>query len=751
MTILTKSFGYPKIGENRELKKALEAYWAKKITKEEFFEQAEKVDTERLQKQVNAKIDYISSNDFSLYDSMLDLSTMLGIIPERFSNLTDTTDIYFSMARGNDTATACEMTKWFDTNYHYIVPELNGKFEFKKNRPLNSFNWVKENFNVDTTPSLIGPFTFIKLAKGYEKNEFNKLVNELALVYNNLLKELEENGVKTVQLDEPALVLDTTDSEVQTLLSAYKTLTNGLNLNIQVQTYYESLSHYETIVNELPVNAIGLDFVVNNENLENIKKFGFPKEKQLIAGIVSGRDIWKSNYSEKISLVKELLELTNKEDLIISNSSPLFHLPVSLAKENAQLEEKLFSLLAFADERLEELTTIKNILNDGKEIPSQNFEEIRKSFVNQEVQDKMNTINENNIGRTASFEERFDAQQSVLNLPLFPTTTIGSYPQTADVRRKRTEFKKGLISEAEYKTFIREEIKKVIELQEELDLDVLVHGEFERTDMVEYFGQKLEGFAFTKGGWVQSYGSRCVKPPIIFGDVSRTNEMTVDEIVYAQSLTDRPVKGMLTGPVTILNWSFFRKDITKRDIAFQIALALKDEVLDLEKAGIKIIQIDEAAFREGMPLKKSKQDNYFDWAVKSFKLSNQDVKKETQIHTHMCYSEFNEILDKIYNMDSDVISIEASRSKGEIMEVFEKLNYNHGIGLGVYDIHSPRIPSKDEIETVIERSIKVIDKKLIWVNPDCGLKTRDYPETIPSLKNMVAVAKKVRETYLLKK
>ena len=743
--VITSSFGYPKIGGSRELKKALEAYWSGKMSKEEFLKEVEGVNLSRFRKQKDAGIDLISSNDFSLYDSMLDLSTMFGIIPERFSDINDATDLYFSMARGNDNAVACEMTKWFDTNYHYIVPEINGKFELKSNRPLKSYIWAKEKLGLETIPSIIGPFTFLKLAKGYEKEDFAGLLLKLTALYKEILTELKGNGVKTVRIEEPALVLNLTDDEVNALLESYNLLTRDLGIELYVQTYYESMSHYQKIVNSLPVQGIGLDFVVNSENLENIKKYGFPKNKKLIAGVISGRDIWKTDYAKTVNLINELAGLTGQSELIISNSSPLYHLPVSLEKEKAHLDGNLIKLLSFADERLEELAELQQIINEGKALPVQDLDSIRKAFGNEKVQKAVAQIDEDSIGRTESFESRYKKQQEILNLPLFPTTTIGSYPQTSEVRKTRADFKKGLISKEGYNKFIKSEMKKVIELQEELDLDVLVHGEFERTDMVEHFGQMLDGFAFTKNGWVQSYGSRCVKPPVIYSDVSRPNKMTVDEIVYAQSLTEKPMKGMLTGPVTILNWSFFRKDITKKQIAFQIALALKDEVMDLEDAGIKIIQIDEAAFREGMPLKKEKQKDYLDWAVKSFKLTNETVSPKTQIHTHMCYSEFNEILGSIYAMDSDVISIEASRSQGEIIEVFEKLNYDHGIGLGVYDIHSPRVPSAEEMETIVERSIKVINKRLFWINPDCGLKTRGYEETIPALRNMVSAAKKARE------
>ncbi len=747
-SIKTKSFGYPKIGENRELKQALDSYWAKKISKEVFIKQVESINYTRMKKQKDFGIDSISSNDFSLYDFILDLSTMFGIIPQRFSDLSDDFDLYFSMARGNKQSAASEMTKWFDTNYHYIVPEIEGKLKIIKNRPLESYKWAKETLKIETVPNIIGPFTFIKLAKGYPRKDFAKLLFEVSNLYNEILKELEENKVKTIQIDEPALVLDLEDKEIDYLIKCYNIIKKNLkHLDIHVQTYYESLSYYHDIVSRLPVNGLGLDFTINNENLKNVKKYGFPKNKKLIAGVVSGRDIWKVNYEETTELIEELINITGQTDLIISNSCPLFHLPISTEKEKDNLQPELIKLLSFADQRLDELNTLKAIINKGNAIPYQNIKSIQKNFENKKVLKETSKIQENDIGRLARFAYRSQKQQERLNLPLFPTTTIGSYPQTTEIRKIRANYKKGLISKTDYDIFIKNKIKEVIELQESIGLDVLVHGEFERSDMVEYFGQKLDGFAFTKNGWVQSYGSRCVRPPIIYGDVFRSKKMTVDEVVYAQSLTEKTVKGMITGPVTILNWSFFRKDISKKEIAFQIALALKEEVLDLESSGIKIIQIDEAAFREGLPLKKAKQKDYLDWAIKAFKITNEDVQAETQIHTHMCYSEFNEIIASIYAMDSDVISIEASRSKGEIIESFEQLNYTHGIGLGVYDIHSPRIPSIEEIETIIERSIKVIDKKLFWINPDCGLKTRGYDETIKALENMVTAAKKARKNY----
>ncbi|MDR3112014.1 MAG: 5-methyltetrahydropteroyltriglutamate--homocysteine S-methyltransferase [Elusimicrobiota bacterium] len=742
--LLTSSFGYPKIGENRQLKKSLEEFWAGKINRDSFFKQTQELNFSRIKKQKDANIDFISSNDFSLYDQMLDMSVMFGIIPDRFKEISDELELYFAMARGNAKSVACEMSKWFDSNYHYIKPEITENFNLKENKPLKNYLSIKNDLKIETIPSMFGPWTFLKLAKNYKKENFESILMDLVPLYRQILKELQDEKVEFVRIEEPAFVFDLTDAEAKVLIKAYNRLTENLNIKIIVQTYYESLSQYERITSELPVYSLGLDFISNTQNFENIKKFGFPKNKKLIAGIVSGRDIWKTDIAKTLNFIEELSKTIGSEELIISNAAPLFHLPVSLEFEKGHLNPQLLELLSFADDRLQELDMLKQIVVKGEKPPAQDFASIIKSFADESVKKKVAGIDENSIGRKEEFVQRKALQDKSLNLPLFPTTTIGSFPQTPQVRKARADFKNGRISKTQYDDFIKSETQKVMKLQEEIDLDILVHGEFERNDMVEYFGEKLKGFAFTKNGWVQSYGSRCVKPPIIFTDVSREEKMTVDNITYAQSLTKKPLKGMLTGPVTILNWSFFRKDIPKKEIAFQLAIALRDEVLDLESAGIKIIQIDEAAFREGLPLKKEKQKDYLDWAVKSFRLTNDKVKPQTQIHSHMCYSEFDEIIGDIYKMDFDVISIEASRSRGEIIEVFEKMKFDRSIGLGVYDIHSPRIPPQDEIFEIVDRSIKVIDKGFFWINPDCGLKTRGYEETIPALKNMVAVAKKAR-------
>ncbi len=757
----TTVYGYPKIGPNRELKKALESYWKKTITKEEFLNQVRKVNDERIQKLIGKGVDIVPSNDFSLYDFVLDVATMFNVIPDRFKNMPDSLDQYFAMARGTDEAIACEMTKWFDTNYHYIVPELSGDIKLVKNRPLESYRYIKENFNISSKPVIVGPFTFVYLSKVYHKQnnsflmemikaneseKFDGFLDIFARLYNQVLLELDKEGVEYVQLDEPAFVLDLTEKDIDLIHKTYKKVVDGLkNLKVIVQTYYESLSAYANLI-KLPVYGIGLDFVSNSENFENIQKYGFPSDKVLVAGVVSGRDPWKTDLKNTIDLIKNLTKYIKEENIVLSNASPLFHLPITVEFEKGHLPEDLINVLSFADERLDELKHLKDFFEKDFILPDQNLNKFFESKRDNSVRNLVEEYKNKEISRSTDFQIRYKKQMENLKLPLLPTTTIGSFPQTQEIRKKRADFKAGRISKEEYESFIKEQIKNVIKIQEEIDLDVLVHGEFERTDMVEFFAEKLKGFAFTKNGWVQSYGSRCVRPPIIYGDISRPEPMTLKEITFAQSLTDKPVKGMLTGPVTILNWSFYRKDIPKEDIAYQIALALREEVLDLENAGIKVIQIDEPAFREGLPLKKSKQDYYLNWAVKSFKLTHNTVKEETQIHTHMCYSDFNDIIEYISKMDADVISIEASRSKGEILLAFEKFKYDHGIGIGVYDIHSPRIPKEEEIEEIVKRSLKYIDKNLIWINPDCGLKTRGWEETIPALKNMVNVAKRLRKS-----
>lgn len=754
--VKTFAFGFPKLGEKREFKKLLESYWKGKISKEELMKGVEELNLWRI-RLYSENVDLIPSNELSLYDFMLDTAVMVGAIPSRFGEYKGL-ETYFEMARGKN---ALELTKWFNTNYHYLVPELEGEnFRLLENKPLNDYKFFKEK-GFNTIPQLIGLYTFLKLSKAPKrveegglpvvilekldtKERLERFTSALLPIYKEILITLKEAGVKRVHFEEPALVMDTEDYEWEIVEWIYKELSE-IGLELGILTYYDSVSNYERFIN-LPVKALHFDLVSNKENLKRLKEKGFPKEKELLAGIINGRQPWRANLKEKLNLIEDLLKVS--ENLIISNASPLYHLPVSVEPEE-ELPEGLKERLAFAKEKLQELKLLEEALSGNTEALRKVEESERVMTAvyaeNPVVRRRIASLKEEDFRRELSYKERDKIQREILKLPLFPTTTIGSFPQTEDVRKMRTAYRAGKISEEEYKKFIREKIKYAIEIQEEIGLDVLVHGEFERSDMVEYFAIKMDGIATTKHGWVLSYGSRVYRPPIIYGDVSRPKPMTLEEITYAQSLTNKPVKGMLTGPVTILNWSYYREDIPKSEIAYQIALALLDEVRDLERAGIKVIQIDEPAFREGAPLKKRDWKEYFDWAIKAFRLCSK-AKPETQIHTHMCYSEFNEIIEYIYEMDFDVISIEASRSKGEIIEVFERFKgWDRQIGIGVYDIHSPAIPTKEEMKAIMERAMKVLPKELLWVNPDCGLKTRKWEEVIPALKNMVDMAKELRQ------
>ena len=763
----TWAFGYPKLGEKREYKKLLEGFWNGKITEEEFLKGIEDLERYRLET-YRQYVDSVPVGELNLYDFMLDTALMLGVIPERFKGK-EGLELYYDMARGKQ---ALEMTKWFNTNYHYLVPEIEkAEFTLRENKPLKAWKEAKEKFGVEGRPVIVGPYTFLKLSKTLQKvgeegglpiyhmekiedpAVLKALMEKLIPVYRQMLEELKEAGVKEVQIDEPAFVLNLNDEEVAIIEDAYKKLTEGLEgIDLYIVTYYEGIDdrYFERIVN-LPVTGIGLDFVSSERNLKNIRQKGFPKGKKLVAGVVPGRNVWRLDLNKTAELLRELANIVGEENLIISNAQPLYHLPITVEPEN-KLPEGLKERLSFAKERLQEIALLKKLL-EGDEAAKKKADEISALLAqpfgrNEEVVARIKNLKEEDFVRKPSYPERDKVQREQLKLPLFPTTTIGSFPQTPDVRKARVKYRKGELSEEEYKKFIQGKIKEAIELQEELGLDVFVHGEFERSDMVEYFAELLDGIATTSHGWVISYGSRVYRPPIIYGDVSRPNPMTVEWITYAQSLTDKPVKGMLTGPVTILNWSYAREDIPRSEIAYQIGLAILDEVLDLERNGIKIIQIDEPAFREAVPIKKEEWEGYFDWAIKAFRLSNAKVKPETQIHTHMCYSDFNDIIEQIYEMDFDVISIEASRSKGEIIEAFERFGkWDRQIGVGVYDIHSPAIPTKEEMKAVMLRVMKVLPKELLWVNPDCGLKTRKWEEVIPALKNMVEMAKELREEY----
>ncbi len=754
------AFGFPKLGEKREFKRILESFWKGEIREEELHAGMRDLAVWRAEL-YREHVDIIPSNELSYYDFMLDTAVMVGAVPERFNGYRGM-ETYFEMARGKN---ALEMTKWFNTNYHYLVPEIErGEFRLLINKPLNEYVFFRDN-GYETAPHIVGPFTFLRLSKALRRKEgelpvyeieriedrdqFEGLAKNLTPVYREILESLRRAGCRRVHIEEPALVLDTEDWHWEVVESIYRELSEA-GIEIALFTYYDSVYDYRRYVS-LPVQALHLDLVSNRENLENIKKHGFPEDKELVAGIINGRQPWRANLDEKLKLLRELSEIAPK--ISVSNSCPLFHLPVTVEPEE-DLPEGLKERLAFAKEKLEELKLLR-IAFTGDEEALRRVRESKKLFEesfgeNPEVRRRITALSDEDFRRDLPYREREKIQRENLRLPLFPTTTIGSFPQTEEVRRMRTAYRTGKIGEKEYREFIRKQIEKVIAFQEEVGLDVLVHGEFERTDMVEFFAFKLDGIATTKHGWVLSYGSRVYRPPIIYGDVSRPEPMTLDEITYAQSLTEKPVKGMLTGPVTILNWSYYREDVPKKEIAYQIALALYDEVRDLERAGIRIIQIDEPAFREGVPLKRRDWQSYFSWAVKAFRLCSK-AKPQTQIHTHMCYSEFNEILEYIYQMDFDVISIEASRSKGEIIEAFERFRgWDRQIGIGVYDIHSPAIPTKEEMKIIMERAMKVLPKELLWVNPDCGLKTRRWEEVQPALRNMVEMAGELREEVTAK-
>lgn len=756
-TTMSSSLGYPRIGRNREWKKALEAFWSGKLQETDFLAEIERIRLQHLKLQQEKGIDLIPVNDFSLYDQMLDTATMFGIVPKRFAYNGGTVPLstYYAMARGTSSASACEMTKWFNTNYHYIVPELqDSRPVLIENRPLIAYREAKEKLGIIGKPVVVGLYTFLKLSKGYEANQLHEMIEKFLPVYAQMLQELEQEGVSWVQMDEPILATSLTVEEMEWVSEIYARLHQAApKLKLMLQTYFEAVDHYEAIV-RLPVQGIGLDFVHGREqNLQSLKTYGFPKDKVLGAGLIDGRNIWRSDYGQLLELSGEISEVVPKDRLIVQPSCSLLHVPVTTESET-KLNPELQAALAFANEKLDEITVLTHAIRDGgdsiadliesnREVlqtlqtsPSRHREKVRKLTAN--IQSQRST-------RESDFAVRRQLQQQKWQLPFLPTTTIGSFPQTSEVRLARQKWRRNEWSHAEYETFIQEQIKTWIQYQEDVGIDVLVHGEFERTDMVEFFGEKLAGFAFTKSGWVQSYGSRCVKPPIIYGDVEFIEPMTVAESVYAQSLTSKPVKGMLTGPVTILNWSFVREDLSREQVSYQIALALREEVEALEQAGIKMIQVDEPALREGLPLKPKDWADYWNWSVLSFRLATSTVRDTTQIHTHMCYCEFHDMIDSILALDADVISIETSRSHGELIQSFEEQIYDHGIGLGVYDIHSPRVPSVQEMVSMIERSLKVLEPGLFWINPDCGLKTRGTEETLASLRNMVEATKIVRE------
>ncbi|KNA18909.1 hypothetical protein SOVF_066360 [Spinacia oleracea] len=762
-TMASHIVGYPRMGPKRELKFALESFWDGKINAEELQNVAHSLRTSIWKEMADAGIKYIPSNTFSYYDQLLDTTAMLGAVPPRYgwNGGEIGFDVYFSMARGNATVPAMEMTKWFDTNYHYIVPELGPdmQFTYASHKAVDEYKEAKA-LGVETVPVMVGPVSYLlssKPAKGIEKSfPLLSLLDKILPVYKEVISELKAAGASWIQFDEPKLVMDLDAHQLQAFTRAYTELESSLSgLNVLIETYFADVpaEAYKTLTSLKGVTAFGFDLVRGTKTLDLVKG-GFPPGKYLFAGVVDGRNIWANDLAGSLSSLQALEGIVGKDKLVVSTSCSLLHTAVDLVNET-KLDSELKSWLAFAAQKIVEVNALAKALSGEKDeaIFSANSaaQASRKSsprVTNEAVQKAAAALRGSDHRRTTNVSTRLEAQQKKLNLPLLPTTTIGSFPQTMDLRRVRREFKASKVSEEEYVKAIKEEIRKVVELQEELDIDVLVHGEPERNDMVEYFGEQLSGFAFTVNGWVQSYGSRCVKPPIIYGDVSRPNAMTVFWSTMAQSMTKRPMKGMLTGPVTILNWSFVRNDQPRFETCYQIALAIKDEVEDLEKSDITVIQIDEAALREGLPLRKSDQSFYLDWAVHSFRITNCGVQDTTQIHTHMCYSNFNDIIHSIINMDADVITIENSRSDEKLLSVFrEGVKYGAGIGPGVYDIHSPRIPSTEEIVDRVTKMLAVLESHVLWVNPDCGLKTRKYAEVKPALSNMVAAAKAVRTQF----
>ena len=755
----TSVIGFPRIGKDRELKFASEKYFKGEITKNELLEVAKTLRKEHWNVQKENEIDHIASNDFSFYDNVLDTAILFNVIPAKYKELGfEELDTYFAMARGyqkdDKNVKALAMKKWFNTNYHYIVPEIEDDTEVKLvgTKPFDAYKEAL-SLGVETKTVVIGPFTFLKLARFKGCKTINDFKGAFTAAYSNFIKEAKNAGVKVVEFDEPFLVKDLSAEDIALFKEIYTALLANKNgLKVFLQTYFGDVRDIYDTLTKLDFDAIGLDFIEGKETLNLVKKFGFPKDKTLLAGLVNGKNIWRNDYEKTLKKIGELKTVIgNDADIVLSTSCSLLHVPYTLENET-DLSDDYKKHFSFAVEKLSELKEIAALSDSKAASNEEEFKANRELFsgrvnsYNADVHKRTDAITDADYTRLPVFEEREKIQKEKLNLPKFPTTTIGSFPQTADVRKNRNDFKKGLISEAEYEAFNKEKIKECIKLQEELGLDVLVHGEFERNDMVEYFGENLDGYLFTKKAWVQSYGTRCVKPPVIWGDVSRKAPITVKWSIYAASLSQKPVKGMLTGPVTILNWSFPREDVSFKESTLQIALAIRDEVLDLEAAGIKIIQIDEAALREKLPLRKSDwYTEYLDWAIPAFRLVHSGVKADTQIHTHMCYSEFTDIIPAIDAMDADVITFEASRSDLLILDALKENNFKTEVGPGVYDIHSPRVPSVDEIVTALTKMReKIVDSKL-WVNPDCGLKTRGDKEVRESLKNLVEAAHIIRE------
>ncbi len=764
----TSNLGHPRIGAHRELKRACEKYWSDRTPLEDLIEMGKSIRKENWKLQQGKGIDLIPSNDFSFYDQVLDTTLMVGAVPERYTNLQTSDnsllDLYFAMARGLQKqgvdVIAMEMTKWFDTNYHYIVPEFTKDQEFGllSLKAVEEFKEAK-SLGIHTKPVLLGPVTYLLLGKEKEEG-FHRLdlLPKLLPVYHSILERLSDAGATWVQFDEPVLATDLSDKGKRAISQVYREIAETFpNLKTLLAGYFGDYGNNLDTVIELPICALHLDLKKGPDQLDRVLSSSKLNERlSLSLGVIDGRNIWKNDFASSLRLIQQAKRQLGQERTIISPSCSLLHVPYDLGLEKNEkvLSKEIKDWMAFAKEKLEELRSLKKLALSPDFESHQLFLDnvasmqrrrssglIHRSMVKQRV----GQLDKTDYHRKSPFEKRKVLQESELRLPLFPTTTIGSFPQTKEVRRNRSLFKKGDLNEGQYVEYLKNETKKAISLQNEIGLDVPVHGEFERNDMVEYFGEQLEGFTFTQNGWVQSYGSRCVKPPIIYGDVSRPKPITVFWSSFAQSLTEKPVKGMLTGPVTILQWSFVRDDQPRSSTCEQIALAILDEVLDLEKEGIGIIQVDEPAIREGLPLRKEDWGHYLDWAIGAFRLSTSGAKDSTQIHTHMCYSEFNDIIKGIAEMDADVITIECSRSQMELLDAFHEFDYPNDIGPGVYDIHSPRVPSEEEILKLLQKAGKVLPASKLWVNPDCGLKTRGWEETKNALKVMVSAAQQMRK------
>ncbi|HHR6138870.1 TPA: 5-methyltetrahydropteroyltriglutamate--homocysteine S-methyltransferase [Providencia alcalifaciens] len=757
MSVINHTLGFPRVGLKRELKRAQEDYWAGKIDQTALLETGYQLRVRHWEQQKNTGIDLLPVGDFAWYDQVLTTSLLLGNVPPRHQNEDGTVDLdtLFRVARGRaptgKPAAAGEMTKWFNTNYHYIVPEFQQGQQFKLSWN-QLFDEVDEALKLGhkVKPVVIGPITYLWLGK-VKGPTFDRLslLKDLLPAYQEILSRLAEKGVEWVQIDEPALVLDLPIKWQQAYQEAYQALTGKTNLLLT--TYFDGISHHLDVIKQLPVQGLHVDLVAGKDDIAALHQ-ALPKDWVLSLGLINGRNVWKGDLGEKFQRVKPLL---GERTLWVGSSCSLLHSPIDLNDET-RLDAEVKSWFAFALQKCEELALLTKTLNQptaeniaALETYSSPIRARRTSsrVNNTQVAQRLAAINAKDTERTRPYVERAELQRQRFNLPLWPTTTIGSFPQTSEIRSLRLDFKKGNVDQLNYRTSISEHIKQAIKEQELLDIDVLVHGEAERNDMVEYFGEHFDGYIFTQNGWVQSYGSRCVKPPVIIGDISRPEAITVEWAKYAQSLTDKPVKGMLTGPVTILCWSFPREDVSRETIAKQIALALRDEVDDLQKAGIGIIQIDEPALREGLPLRRNEWKAYLTWAVDAFKLSAAIAEDETQIHTHMCYCEFNDIMDSIAALDADVITIETSRSDMDLLDAFEDFDYPNEIGPGVYDIHSPNVPNVEWIVALLRKAAQRVPAERLWVNPDCGLKTRGWEETRQALANMVEAAKKLRNEY----